>query len=70
WTPLKQACLKRCRSPLGFILFCWRNGLRGALFMGLEHGVYCMGAASIPFKAEKSSLPRQTHCRSDAQRIR
>jgi predicted metal-binding membrane protein len=47
WTPLKQTCLKRCRSPLGFILFRWRNALRGALFMGLEYSVYCMGCCGL-----------------------
>lgn len=56
WTPLKQARLKRCRSPLGFILFRWRKGLRGALFMGLEHGVYCMGCCLDPFQSREEQL--------------
>jgi predicted metal-binding membrane protein len=43
WTPLKYACLKHCRSPLGFLLTDWREGLRGALIMGLRHGLYCTG---------------------------
>ncbi|MGH3089900.1 MAG: DUF2182 domain-containing protein [Rubrobacteraceae bacterium] len=43
WTSLKHACLRRCRSPLGFILNEWREGRRGALFMGLKHGGYCTG---------------------------
>lgn len=43
WTPLKYACLARCRSPLGFLLSEWREGLRGALVMGLRHGTYCVG---------------------------
>jgi predicted metal-binding membrane protein len=43
WTPLKRTCLDKCRSPLEFILFRWRNGLGGALRMGLEHGTYCLG---------------------------
>jgi predicted metal-binding membrane protein len=47
WTPLKHACLKRCRSPLDFILFRWRKGLRGALLMGLEHGAYCLGCCGV-----------------------
>ena len=42
-TPLKQACLKHCRSPLQFITTRWRNGRGGALRMGLEHGAYCVG---------------------------
>lgn len=43
WTPLKHACLARCRSPLGFIMSRWREGSGGALAMGLEHGAYCVG---------------------------
>jgi predicted metal-binding membrane protein len=42
-TPLKDACLVRCRSPLGFLLSRWREGLDGALVMGLRHGAYCLG---------------------------
>jgi predicted metal-binding membrane protein len=43
WTPLKQACLRHCRSPLDFILTSWREGLGGAFGMGLRHGAYCVG---------------------------
>jgi len=43
WTPLKDACLRHCRSPLGFILTEWRDGTTGAFQMGLRHGVYCVG---------------------------
>jgi predicted metal-binding membrane protein len=43
WTPLKQACLRQCQSPLDFILGNWREGARGALIMGLRHGLYCLG---------------------------
>ncbi len=42
WTPLKNACLTHCRSPLGFIMTRWREGRRGALLMGLHHGAYCL----------------------------
>jgi predicted metal-binding membrane protein len=42
-TPLKYACLLRCRSPLGFLLSRWRNGIGGALGMGLRHGAFCLG---------------------------
>ncbi len=41
-TPLKYACLARCRSPLGFLLNEWREGARGALVMGLRNGNYCV----------------------------
>ena len=43
WTPLKQACLRHCRSPLEFITAYWRPGARGAFVMGLRHGAYCLG---------------------------
>ena len=43
WTPLKHACLSKCRSPLGFVLHEWREGRWGALLMGLKHGSYCAG---------------------------
>lgn len=42
-TPLKQACLRRCRSPFAFLLNRWRSGWNGALRMGIEHGAYCLG---------------------------
>ena len=42
-TPLKQACLRHCRSPLGFLMAEWREGARGAMAMGLKHGLYCAG---------------------------
>ena len=42
-TPLKQACLRHCRSPLQFILTRWHSGADGAFWMGLEHGTYCVG---------------------------
>jgi predicted metal-binding membrane protein len=41
--PLKQVCLKHCRGPLSFFLQHWRQGIRGALAMGLRHGTYCVG---------------------------
>jgi predicted metal-binding membrane protein len=42
-TPLKRACLAKCRTPLGFLLTEWRDGSRGAFVMGLRHGLYCVG---------------------------
>ena len=42
-TPLKRACLTHCRTPLGFLMSQWRDGLRGALAMGVRHGAYCVG---------------------------
>lgn len=43
WTPLKDACLSHCRSPLAFLTAHWSDGRGGALMMGLHHGVYCLG---------------------------
>jgi predicted metal-binding membrane protein len=42
-TPLKNACLSRCRSPLGFLLGGWRDGRAGALRMGARNGAWCVG---------------------------
>jgi predicted metal-binding membrane protein len=42
-TPLKDVCLGKCRSPLGFLLGSWRDGRRGALQMGVMHGAWCVG---------------------------
>jgi predicted metal-binding membrane protein len=41
--PLKNACLGKCRSPLGFLLGAWRDGPRGALEMGSRHAAWCVG---------------------------
>ncbi|MCZ6769509.1 MAG: DUF2182 domain-containing protein [Acidobacteria bacterium] len=43
WTPLKSACLRHCRSPLEFLTRNWREGIGGALLMGLRHGGVCTG---------------------------
>jgi predicted metal-binding membrane protein len=43
FTGLKHSCLRACRSPLGFMMSRWRAGAAGALRMGLEHGLLCLG---------------------------
>jgi predicted metal-binding membrane protein len=43
WTPLKNACLSKCRSPVQFLMMHWRPGTAGALRMGMAHGAYCVG---------------------------
>ena len=43
FAPLKRSCLDACRSPLGFLSAHWREGTRGALLMGLQHGAFCLG---------------------------
>jgi predicted metal-binding membrane protein len=45
WTPLKDACLRQCQSPL---LFIHRHGgfrrdALGSIGLGLRHGLYCVG---------------------------
>jgi predicted metal-binding membrane protein len=42
-TPLKDVCLRHCRSPLHFLLHDWREGRLGAFRMGAEHGAFCVG---------------------------
>jgi predicted metal-binding membrane protein len=42
-TPLKNACLTRCRGPLMFVMENWRPGRLGALRMGALHGAWCVG---------------------------
>jgi len=42
-SPLKHVCLRACRSPLGFLMSHWRDGLWGACNMGIRHGLYCLG---------------------------
>jgi predicted metal-binding membrane protein len=42
-TPLKNVCLGKCRSPLGFLLGSWRGGRVGGLRMGISHGGWCIG---------------------------
>jgi predicted metal-binding membrane protein len=43
FTPLKRTCLRACRSPLGFLMSEWRNGLWGGWRMGIRHGLHCLG---------------------------
>ena len=42
-TPLKEACLVKCRSPMMFLAERWRHGRMGALELGLRHGSWCLG---------------------------
>jgi predicted metal-binding membrane protein len=42
-SPLKLACLQQCRSPAQFLTQHWRKGRGGALRMGVEHGMWCVG---------------------------
>lgn len=42
-SPLKQACLTHCRSPLAFFARHWQAGRAGAVAMGIRHGLVCVG---------------------------
>ncbi|MGH2951258.1 MAG: DUF2182 domain-containing protein [Solirubrobacterales bacterium] len=42
-TPLKDVCLRKCRSPFMFLLGAWKPERSGALRMGIEHGAWCVG---------------------------
>jgi len=42
-SPWKDACLTKCRTPMSFIINSWHDGFGGALRMGVEHGLYCLG---------------------------
>jgi predicted metal-binding membrane protein len=46
-TPLKNACLQHCRSPVHFLTSHWRKGTGGAFRMGLAHGLYCIGCCWV-----------------------
>ena len=48
-SPLKYACLSKCRTPFGFIVTSWRDGYLGSFRMGLEHGLYCVGCCWMLF---------------------
>jgi predicted metal-binding membrane protein len=42
-TPAKQVCLRCCRAPLDFLAERRRDGVGGALHLGLAHGAWCVG---------------------------
>jgi len=46
-TNLKEVCLQHCRSPIHFLSLHWRKGTLGALRMGLDHGVFCLGCCWV-----------------------
>jgi predicted metal-binding membrane protein len=43
WTPLKDTCLRHCRSPTEFLIRHWRPGSLGAVQTGVRHGLFCLG---------------------------
>jgi predicted metal-binding membrane protein len=43
FSPLKERCLNRCRTPLGFFMRYYRRGVDAAWHLGLRHGGFCLG---------------------------
>ncbi|HXF73368.1 MAG TPA: DUF2182 domain-containing protein [Actinomycetota bacterium] len=43
FSALKDRCLRECRRPEGFLLGRYTRGLRAAIRLGREHGLYCLG---------------------------
>jgi predicted metal-binding membrane protein len=43
FTPLKDACLDKCRHPASFMVRHYRRGTRGGFELGARHGVFCVG---------------------------
>jgi len=46
-TPLKNACLRHCRSPIAFFMHYWRPGRAGAFRLGAKHGAFCLGCCWV-----------------------
>jgi predicted metal-binding membrane protein len=49
WTPLKDACLAQCQTPLGFLMRHggFRGDVPGCLLLGMRHGTYCVGCCWV-----------------------
>lgn len=47
FSSLKNACLRHCRTPMGFLLNEWKEGNFGAFKMGLKHGATCLGCCWV-----------------------
>jgi predicted metal-binding membrane protein len=43
FSPLKDRCLRQCRSPISFLMLRWQPGVVGGFRLGVRHGVYCVG---------------------------
>ncbi|HEX6481155.1 MAG TPA: DUF2182 domain-containing protein [Ktedonobacteraceae bacterium] len=43
FSPLKERCLDRCRTPLGFFMHYYQKGVGAAWHLGLRHGGFCLG---------------------------
>jgi predicted metal-binding membrane protein len=43
FTPLKDACLDKCRHPAQFLIRYYERGVGGGLRLGARHGLFCLG---------------------------
>ena len=43
FTPLKHACLTKCRNPFTTLFARWRTSAAGVFRLGMEQGVWCLG---------------------------
>ena len=62
-TPLKQACLMKCRSPMMFLAERWRHGRAGGLELGLRHGEAGERAGGVELRAQRPVEPLDLPCR-------
>jgi predicted metal-binding membrane protein len=46
-TPLKDACLKHCQSPIMYLAANYKKGNAQAFQLGLKHGGYCLGCCRV-----------------------
>ncbi len=47
FTNLKDACLEKCRNPLSFIMSGPIKGYASVAYVGLQHGVFCLGCCWV-----------------------
>ena len=47
FTHLKNACLEKCRNPLSFLMSGPINGYRSVAYVGLKHGLFCLGCCWV-----------------------
>lgn len=46
-TPLKRSCLRACRGPVDFVARHWRKGTSGAVRLGVDAGLFCLGCCAM-----------------------
>ena len=64
-TPLKDVCLGKCRSPLGFLLGSWRDGWSGAHLWTRRCVVWRrVGSRQLPNRGQRVAVDRSSSVRS------